>query len=66
MAQRLALHYFPGHSLLHRWDGRCKFLALLMMTATLLQVQGGMACAEFYRACCAIQGLWTPAKAVVG
>ena len=39
MAQRLALHYFPGHSLLHRWDGRCKFLALLMMTATLLQVR---------------------------
>jgi len=41
MAQRLALHYFPGHSLLHRWDGRCKFLALLMMTATLLQVRLG-------------------------
>ena len=41
MAQRLALHYFPGHSLLHRWDGRCKFLALLMMTATLLQVRVG-------------------------
>ena len=41
MAQRLAFHYFPGHSLLHRWDGRCKFLALLMMTATLLQVRVG-------------------------
>jgi len=41
MAQRLVLHYFPGHSLLHRWDGRCKFLALLMMTATLLQVRVG-------------------------
>jgi len=41
MAQRLVLHYFPAHSLLHRWDGRCKFLALLMITATLLQVRVG-------------------------
>lgn len=41
MAQRIALHYFPGHSFLHRWDGRCKFLALLMMTATLLQIRVG-------------------------
>lgn len=41
MAQRIVLHYSPGHSLLHRWDGRCKLLALLMMTATLLQVRVG-------------------------
>ncbi len=34
---RIALHYFPGHSLLHRWDGRCKFLGLLMITFTLLR-----------------------------
>ena len=34
---RIALHYFPGDSLLHRWDGRCKFFGLLMITATLLQ-----------------------------
>jgi len=37
MAQRIVLHYFPGSSLLHRWDARCKFLGILMMTATLLQ-----------------------------
>jgi len=37
MAQRIALHYFPGNSLLHRWDARCKFFGLLMTTATLLQ-----------------------------
>jgi len=37
MAQRIVLHYFPGSSLLHQWDARCKFLGLLMMTATLLQ-----------------------------
>jgi biotin transport system permease protein len=36
MAQRIALHYFPGNSLLHRWDARCKFFGLLMITATLL------------------------------
>lgn len=41
MAQRIALHYFPGHSFLHRWDGRCKFLGLLMMTGTLLQMRLG-------------------------
>jgi biotin transport system permease protein len=37
MAQRIALHYFPGNSLLHRWDARCKFFGLLMITATLVQ-----------------------------
>jgi biotin transport system permease protein len=37
VAQRLALHYFPGNSPLHRWDARCKFLGLLMTTATLIQ-----------------------------
>jgi biotin transport system permease protein len=37
MAQRIILHYFPGSSPLHRWDTRCKFLGLLIMTATLLQ-----------------------------
>jgi biotin transport system permease protein len=34
---RIALHYFPGNSPLHRWDARCKFFGLLMITATLLQ-----------------------------
>jgi biotin transport system permease protein len=36
MAQRITLHYVPGNSLLHRWDVRCKFIGLLMVTATLL------------------------------
>jgi biotin transport system permease protein len=39
MAQRLTLHYFPGESLLHRWDARCKFSGLLLVTATLLQTR---------------------------
>jgi len=34
---RIALHYFPGKSPLHRWDARCKFFGLAMITATLLQ-----------------------------
>ena len=34
---RIALHYFPRNSPLHRWDARCKFFGLLMITATLLQ-----------------------------
>jgi biotin transport system permease protein len=34
---RIALHYFPGNSALHRWDARCRFLGLLMITVTLLQ-----------------------------
>ncbi|MFB3886229.1 MAG: energy-coupling factor transporter transmembrane protein EcfT [Thermodesulfobacteriota bacterium] len=37
MAQRIILHYFPGNSPLHRWDARCKFPGLLIITATLLQ-----------------------------
>jgi biotin transport system permease protein len=34
---RIALHYFPGNSPLHRWDARCKFFGLLIVTATLIQ-----------------------------
>jgi len=34
---RIALHYFPGNSVLHRWDARCRLFGLLMITATLLQ-----------------------------
>lgn len=37
MAQRIALHYVSGSSLLHRWDGRCKFLSLLVITISLFQ-----------------------------
>ncbi|HUL30860.1 MAG TPA: energy-coupling factor transporter transmembrane component T [Thermodesulfobacteriota bacterium] len=34
---RIILHYSPGNSPLHRWDARCKFFGLFMITATLLQ-----------------------------
>jgi energy-coupling factor transporter transmembrane protein EcfT len=37
MAQRLALHYFPGNSILHRWDARCKLMGLVMVAVTLLR-----------------------------
>ena len=37
MARRIAFHYSPGNSPLHRWDARCKFLGLLIITATLVQ-----------------------------
>ncbi|MCX8117620.1 MAG: energy-coupling factor transporter transmembrane protein EcfT [Desulfobacterota bacterium] len=33
---RIALHYFPKDSFLHRWDARCKFLGFLMITGTLV------------------------------
>jgi len=33
---RIAFHYFPGDSLLHRWDARCKILGLLIITLSLL------------------------------
>ncbi len=38
MAYRLIFHYFPGDSLLHRWDARCKFLGLALVTFGLLQM----------------------------
>jgi len=31
---------FPGESLLHRWDARCKFLGLLAVGVTLLEARG--------------------------
>ncbi len=34
---RIALHYFPGNSFLHRWDARCKVLGLLIITLSFLQ-----------------------------
>jgi biotin transport system permease protein len=38
MAYRLVFHYFPGDSMLHRWDARCKFLGLALATFGLLQM----------------------------
>jgi biotin transport system permease protein len=38
MANRLAFHYFPGSSFLHRWDTRCKLPALLISTIGLLHM----------------------------
>jgi len=31
---RIILHYIPKNSPIHRWDPRCKFFGLLMITAT--------------------------------
>lgn len=33
---RIALHYLPKNTLLHRWDSRCKFIGFLIITATLI------------------------------
>lgn len=38
MAQRLAMRYSPGRSILHGWDARCKLIGLLLVTATLLRL----------------------------
>jgi biotin transport system permease protein len=35
MAQPLAFHYSPGHSLLHCWDARCKLLAVIVVSLLL-------------------------------
>jgi biotin transport system permease protein len=34
---RIAFRYFPGNSLLHRWDARCKVFGLFLVTATLIR-----------------------------
>ncbi len=36
MAPKIVLHYFPSNSPLHRWDARCKLLALPAVTLMLL------------------------------
>jgi biotin transport system permease protein len=33
---RITFHYLPGGSRLHRWDGRCKFFGLILVTTTLI------------------------------
>jgi biotin transport system permease protein len=37
MAERLILHHHPGDTILHRWDGRGKLLAIVMTSALILQ-----------------------------
>jgi energy-coupling factor transporter transmembrane protein EcfT len=39
---RIALHYFPGNSFLHRWDARCKILGLLIITLSFLQFRASL------------------------
>jgi energy-coupling factor transporter transmembrane protein EcfT len=36
MAARLAFHYSPGRSWLHRWDARCKAVGMLLLGGQLL------------------------------
>lgn len=40
MAGRLTFHYFPGDTILHRWDVRCKFPALLLSAIGFLYMDG--------------------------
>ena len=37
MVNRLTFHYYPGRSLLHRWDARCKLLGILLIGLQLFQ-----------------------------
>jgi len=39
---RIAFHYFPGNSFLHRWDARCKVLGLLIITLSFLQFRASL------------------------
>jgi energy-coupling factor transporter transmembrane protein EcfT len=38
MAGQLAFHYFPGRSLFHRWDARCKLPGLFILTLSLVNM----------------------------
>jgi energy-coupling factor transporter transmembrane protein EcfT len=42
MAQRIVLHYFPESSPLHRWDARCKVLALFLVTLSLVPAKAAL------------------------
>ena len=39
MARSIMLHYLPGSSFLHKWDTRCKFVALMIVTISLLHMR---------------------------
>ena len=39
---RIAFHYFPENSFLHRWDARCKVLGLLIITLSFLQFRASL------------------------
>ena len=39
---RIAFHYFPGNSFLHRWDARCKVFGLLIITLSFLQFRASL------------------------
>jgi biotin transport system permease protein len=39
MVNRLTFHYYPGRSLLHRWDARCKLLGMLLLGLQVFQVR---------------------------
>lgn len=48
MAGRLAFHFIPGSSLLHRWDTRCKLPALVTLSVGLLHMNmSGLAVFSF-------------------
>lgn len=36
MAGGLTFHFFPGDSILHRWDARCKFFGMLLLALGIL------------------------------
>ncbi|MHC1744142.1 MAG: energy-coupling factor transporter transmembrane protein EcfT [Syntrophobacteraceae bacterium] len=44
MARGVAFRYLPGGSLLHRWDARCKLIALCVVTTMLVHGVGAVLC----------------------
>lgn len=36
---RIAFHYIPKDTFIHRWDARCKFFGFLFITASLIQIK---------------------------
>ncbi len=42
MARAMSFRYLPGESILHRWDARCKLVALCGVTTLLVHGSGGV------------------------
>ncbi len=66
MSSRLTFHFYPGTSLLHRWDARCKSLGLLLLAIGMLYMgwEGLLFFTLLFTAALALSRI--PARALAG